>query len=57
MAGLQEAAPGKFSTETIQELKDYLKTWPGQVYLLQGRCGKPITCKWKICVLEDKGRG
>ncbi len=40
------------SHETIVALKDYLKARPGQVYLLEGRCGKPITGKWKRCVLE-----
>ncbi len=40
------------STETLAELKDYLKARPGQVYLLEGRCGKTITVKWKRCVLE-----
>jgi integrase len=30
----------------------YLKNRPAQSYLLEGRCGKPITIKWKRCVLE-----
>ncbi len=40
------------SPEIIQEIRDYLKARPGQVYLLEGRCGKPITNKWRRCVLE-----
>lgn len=42
------------SPEMIQELRDYLEARPGQVYLLEGRCGKPITAKWKRCVLEKR---
>lgn len=50
------------SPRMIQELRDYLKTRPGQVYLLEGRCGKPITSRWRRCVLEKplqraKGQG
>lgn len=45
------------SPETIEALRDYLKARPGQVYLLEGRCGKPITAKWKRCVLEKRLRG
>lgn len=40
------------STRMLAELESYLQTRPGQGYLLEGRCGKPITCKWKRCVLE-----
>ena len=44
------------SPQAMAEIKDYLKTRPGQRYLLEGRCGKPITCKWKRCVLEPLQR-
>jgi integrase len=40
------------SSQAVAELKEYLKNRPGQSYLLEGRCGKPITIKWKRCVLE-----
>jgi integrase len=40
------------SAQTLSEIRDYLKARPGQVYLLEGRCGKPVTCKWRRCVLE-----
>lgn len=46
--------------EVIKELRGYLKARPGQIYLLEGRCGKPITSKWRRCVLEkrlQKARG
>jgi integrase len=41
------------SPQAMAEIKDYLKIRPGQRYLLEGRCGKPVTCKWKRCVLEN----
>ncbi len=41
-----------FSSQATAELADYLKNRPAQSYLLEGRCGKPITIKWKRCVLE-----
>ena len=44
----------ELSPEFIDELRDYLKARPGQVYLLEGRCGKPITAKWRRCVLEKR---
>lgn len=44
------------SSQAMAEIKDYLKTRPGQKYLLEGRCGKPVTCKWKRCVLEPLQR-
>ncbi len=44
------------SPQAMAEIKDYLKTRPGQRYLLEGRCGKPVTCKWKRCVLEPLQR-
>lgn len=40
------------SNAALSEIKEYLKSRPGQVYLLEGRCGKPVTVKWKRCVLE-----
>lgn len=42
----------KLSAQTLAELKSYLKARPSQTYLFEGRCGKPITVKWKRCVLE-----
>jgi len=41
------------SNEAILEIKDYLKSRPGQSYLLEGRCGKPVTSKWKRCILDN----
>jgi integrase len=41
-----------FSLQATAELAEYLKNRPAQSYLLEGRCGKPITIKWKRCVLE-----
>ena len=41
------------SNETVLEIRDYLKSRPGQSYLLEGRCGKPVTSKWKRCILEN----
>jgi integrase len=35
-----------------KELSDYLRSRPNLTYLLEGRCGKPMTVKWKRCVLE-----
>jgi integrase len=43
----------KISPKVLAELKNYLETRPSQVYLFEGRCGKPITAKWKKCVLEE----
>lgn len=42
----------KLSHQTLAELKSYLKARPSQIYLFEGRCGKPVTVKWKRCVLE-----
>ena len=42
----------KLSSHAIAELREYLKSRPGQGYILEGRCGKNITCKWRRCVLE-----
>ncbi len=42
----------KISPQTLAELKSYLKARPTQTYLFEGRCGKPVTVKWKRCVLE-----
>ena len=44
----------KISPKVLAELKNYLETRPGQVYLFEGRCGKPVTGKWKKCVLEKQ---
>jgi integrase len=46
----------KISAGVLAELKSYLEARPGQVYLLEGRCGKPITAKWKRCVLDKMFR-
>ncbi len=40
------------SMQARAELSKYLKSRAGQVYLFEGRCGKPLTLKWKRCVLE-----
>jgi integrase len=42
----------KISPKVMAELKSYLETRPGQVYLFEGRCGKTMTVKWKRCVFE-----
>ncbi len=42
----------KISSQTLTELKSFLLGRPGQGLLFEGRCGKPITVKWKRCVLE-----
>jgi integrase len=42
----------RVSSGTMAEIRSYLGGRPGQVYLLEGRCGKPITAKWKRCVLD-----
>jgi integrase/recombinase XerD len=42
----------KISPKVMAELKSYLEIRSGQVYLFEGRCGKPITGKWKRCVFE-----
>ncbi len=41
------------SNEALIEIRDYLKSRPGQIYLLEGRCGKPVTIKWERCILEN----
>ena len=41
------------SVSLLSEIKDYLQSRPGQVYLMEGRCGKPVTSKWKRCILES----
>jgi integrase len=43
----------QLSSAALSEIRDYLLSRPGQVYLLEGRCGKPVTSKWKRCVLEN----
>lgn len=42
----------QLSTQTLEELKSYLQAKPAQSFLFEGRCGKPVTVKWKRCVLE-----
>lgn len=42
----------KLSSQTLDELKSYLSSRPNQSFIFEGRCGKPITVKWKRCVLE-----
>jgi integrase len=43
----------QLSCAALSEIKEHLLSRPGQVYLLEGRCGKPVTRKWKRCVLEN----
>ena len=43
----------QLSGSAHSEIREFLKSRPGQVYLLEGRCAKPVTCKWKRCVLEN----
>ena len=43
----------QLSTATLSEIRQFLKSRPGQVHLLEGRCAKPVTSKWKRCVLEN----
>ena len=55
-SGQLQVAPDKkiqLSSAALSEIKEFLKSCPGQVYLLEGRCWKPVTCKWKRCVLES----
>ncbi len=40
------------SEQAQAELSKYLESRTGQVYLFEGRCGKPLTLKWRRCVLE-----
>jgi len=42
----------RLSPMVLSEMRDYLSLRPGQAYLFEGRCGKPVTPKWKRCVLE-----
>jgi integrase len=44
----------KISPKVLAELKSYLETRPGQVHLFEGRCGKPMTGKWRRCFLEKR---
>jgi integrase len=46
----------KISPDILEELNSYIISRPGQVYLLEGRCGKAITSKWKRCFLETRIR-
>jgi integrase len=55
-SGQLQVAPDRkiqLSSSVLSEIKEFLKSRPGQVYLLEGRCGKPVTSKWKRCVLEN----
>jgi integrase len=40
------------SAHALAELKNHIGSRPKQTYLFEGRCGKPLTIKWKRCVLE-----
>lgn len=42
----------KISDQMREELRHYLKGKPDKGFLFEGRCGKPVTAKWKRCVLE-----
>jgi integrase len=44
----------QLSCAVLSEIRAFLLSRPGQVYLLEGRCGKPVTSKWKRCVLEKQ---
>jgi len=44
----------KISPKVMAEIRDYLEIRPGQVYLFEGRCGKPMTVKWERCFLEKR---
>jgi len=48
-----ENRKSQLSTATLSEIRQFLKSRPGQVHLLEGRCAKPVTSKWKRCVLES----
>jgi integrase len=43
----------QLSSGALYEILQFLISRPGQVYLLEGRCAKPVTSKWKRCVLEN----
>ncbi len=43
----------QLSSATLSEIRQFLNSRPGQVHLLEGRCAKPVTSKWKRCVLES----
>ncbi|MCJ7443376.1 MAG: site-specific integrase [Methanotrichaceae archaeon] len=40
------------SAQALAELRNHIESKPKQAYLFEGRCGKPLTIKWKRCVLE-----
>ena len=44
----------KISPKLMAEIRDHLEIRPSQVYLFEGRCGKPMTGKWKRCFLEKR---
>ena len=55
-SGQLQVAPDRkmpLSSAALSEIRGYLLSRPGQVYLLEGRCGKPVTSKWKRCVLDN----
>jgi len=55
MTGSLQTPSGRkvqLSPRAQSEMVSYLNARPGQVYLLEGRCGKPVTRKWRRCVLE-----
>jgi integrase len=43
----------QLSDAALSQIRQFLRSRPGQVYLLEGRCAKPVTSKWKRCVLEN----
>jgi integrase len=49
---LHNGEHARLSPSIQKELGDYLRSRPNLTYLLEGRCGKPMTVKWKRCVLE-----
>jgi integrase len=49
-AGLDKTI--NLSVQAQAELSKYLMSRADQVCLFEGRCGKPLTLKWKRCVLE-----
>jgi integrase len=49
---LHSGQRARLSPMLQKELGDYLRSHPNLTYLLEGRCGKSMTVKWKRCVLE-----
>ncbi|HOT07083.1 MAG: hypothetical protein A4E45_01253 [Methanosaeta sp. PtaB.Bin039] len=42
----------RLSPGLLEQLKGYLLGRPGISFLLEGRCGGPVTIRWKRCVLD-----